>query len=215
MGRQAFKKKISTKVKNPKRVEERHGQIFQAALKLIKKKGYHMTTLRDISKETGIGLGNLYDYIGGKEDILYLVHEKATEMVHQEVNGKGSDVKDPVQKLEQIIEMELDAMNKYQDLIILLYQESHALNKPSLRSILSSEEAHIGRFKEVLDKGIQSGVFKPCNTTMMANVIKMMIDSWVLKRWALRGKVSLKEMKRGIVEMVLNGIMTNENKQNQ
>jgi hypothetical protein len=44
------------------------------------------------------------------------------------------------------------------------------------------------------------------NATMLANTIKMMIDAWVVRRWALRDKVGLKEMKRGIVEMVLQGI---------
>jgi AcrR family transcriptional regulator len=215
MARKPHRKRILAKVKNSELVEERHDQIFQAASKLIQKKGYHMTTLRDVSRETGIGLGNLYDYIGGKEDILYLIQAKTAQMINEDLNRMKRGVTNPVQRLKQIIETELDTMDKYQDLVMCIYQESHALNKPSLKSLLSQEEAHMGRFKEVLEEGIQSGVFKPFNTTMLANTIKMMIDAWVVRRWALRDKVGLKEMKRGIVEVVLNGIMTNENKQSQ
>ncbi len=211
MAKKTFRKKISTRIKNSRLVEERHEQIFQAASKLIQKKGYHMTTLRDLSKETGISLGNLYDYITTKEDILYLVHERAAQMVRGAVNQEMSDAKDPVQKLRHMIERELEAMHRYQNLVMTIYQESHSLSKPSLGTMLRSEEAHIGRFKEVIEEGIEAGLFKKANPVMLANMIKMMIDCWVLKRWDLRGKVSLEEMKQGILQMVQTGIMVRDN----
>ncbi len=207
MFKETFRKKISTNIKNSRLVEERHEQIFQAACKLIQKKGYHMTTLRDISKESGITLGNLYDYIATKEDILYIVHEKAAKMV-MAIMGQGmGNVRDPVKRLKHMIERELETMDRYQDLIMTIYQESHSLSKPSLRTMLRSEEAHIGGFKEVIEEGIRLGVFKESNPVMLANVIKMMIDGWVLRRWNLRGRVSLEEMKQGILEMVQTGIV--------
>ena len=210
MAKETFRKKISTKIKNSKLVEERREQIFQAASKLIQKKGYHMTTLRDISRETGISLGNLYDYIRTKEDILYIVHEKAHQIVAQSLDENSTAGKDPVKRLSEMIEKELATMDKYQDLILSIYQESHALGKRSLKSMLSSEEAHVGRFRGVIEEGIKSGAFKPVNPTMLANLIKMMIDCWVLKRWDLRGKVNLEEMKQGIIEMVQTGIVVKD-----
>lgn len=210
MAKKTFRKKISTRIKNSKLVEERHEQIFQAASKLIQKKGYHMTTLRDVSRETGISLGNLYDYITTKEDILYMIHEKAAQMVLEVVSQGMGDVRNPVEKLREMIERELEAMDRYQDLVMTIYQESHSLSGPSLRTMLRSEEAHTGKFKEVIEEGMKLGVFKKANPVMLANVIKMMIDCWVLKRWDLRGKVSLKEMKQGILQMVETGIVIRE-----
>jgi AcrR family transcriptional regulator len=166
-----------------------------------------MTTLRDISKETGISLGNLYDYITTKEDILYIVHEKAAEMIAGIVSEKVRDFRDPLQRLREMIERELEAVDRYQDLIMTIYQESHALSKPSLRTMLRSEEVHTGMFKEVIEEGMKLGVFKNGNPVILANIIKMMIDCWVLKRWNLRGKVTLEEMKQGILQMVQTGIM--------
>lgn len=209
--KRTFKKKISTRIKNSKLVEERHEQIFQAASKLIQKKGYHKTTLRDLSKETGISLGNLYDYIATKEDVLYMVHEKAGQMVLGVVSEGWGNIRNPAEKLKEMIEKELEAINRYQDLVMTIYQESHSLSKPSLRTMLRSEEAHIGKFKEVIEEGIKLGVFKKANPAMLANAIKMMIDCWVLKRWNLRGKVSLGEMKQGILQIVEAGIMVRDN----
>jgi AcrR family transcriptional regulator len=211
MPKRAFTRKISTRIKNSKLVEERHEQIFQAASKLIQKKGYHMTTLRDLSKETGISLGNLYDYIATKEDVLYMVHEKAAQMVLGVTSQGMGDIRNPVEKLREMIEREFEAIDRYQDLVMTIYQESHSLSKPSLRTMLRSEEAHTGKFREVIEEGIKLGVFKKANPVMLANVIKMMIDCWVLRRWDLRGKVSLEEMKQGILQMVQAGIMVRDN----
>ncbi|RPJ01755.1 MAG: TetR/AcrR family transcriptional regulator [Deltaproteobacteria bacterium] len=58
--------KIPTKIKNDSLVRKRRQQIFEAVIKLFSQKGYHMTTLREISRESGITLGNLYDYINTK-----------------------------------------------------------------------------------------------------------------------------------------------------
>jgi hypothetical protein len=45
---------------------------------------------------------------------------------------------------------------------------------------------------------------------MTANMIKMLIDTWVIKRWDLKGKVTLEAMRQGILEMVFQGILDPE-----
>jgi AcrR family transcriptional regulator len=210
MPKARFEKIIPSVIKNPKLIKERRNQIFEAASKLFKKKGYHATGLRELSKEAGISPGNLYNYINTKEDILYIIHQKAAEMVLEAIDQETSDINDPVEKLKEMIKIELLTMDKYQDLILLIYQESHALSKKSLRFLLRGEEMHIRRFQKVLEDGIKKGVFKRSNSIMLANLIKMMIDCWVLKRWTLRGKVSLEEVKKEIFELVQCGIMNKD-----
>jgi AcrR family transcriptional regulator len=206
MPKRILQRKIPSPVKNPDLVEARRSQIFEGAWRLFMKKGYHVTGLRELSRETGISLGNLYNYINTKEDILYIIHQKAAEIVVQAINEQTSDVIDPLEKLKEMIDIELRTMDKYQDLILLIYQESHALSRKSLHSMLQREESHIQRFQRVLEEGMVAGVFKRSNPKMLANLIKMMIDGWVLKRWALRGRVSLKQMKKGIIDLVEHGI---------
>lgn len=198
---------IPTKIKNESLVKKRRLQIFDAVVKLISKKGYHRTTLREISKESGIALGNLYDYISTKEDILYIIQEKATQSVMQALSKDDEGSFSPVEKLERLINSELDAMNKYQDLIMIIYQESHAMFKETLHSLLRSERNHVEQYEKVIREGIRKGFFKPLNVRMVANMIKMLIDAWVIKRWDLRRKVSIEEMRQGILSIVFEGII--------
>lgn len=207
MPKGVFPRKISSSIKNRDLVEKRRNQIFHGARKLFAKKGYHLTGLRELSKETGISLGNLYNYVKTKGDILYIIHQKAAEIISRAINQESKCASDPMAKLKEMIEIELHTIDKYQDLILLIYQESHALSKKSLRSLLRSEEMHLEGYQKVLEAGMALGVFRPCNSTLLANIIKIMIDCWALKRWSLRRRVSLEEMKKGILELVEKGII--------
>ena len=200
-------RKIPTNIKNESLVKRRRQQIFEAVVKLISKKGYHRTTLREISKESGIALGNLYDYISTKEDILYIIQEKATQSVMQAISKDNEGNFNPVEKLERLINSELDAMNKYQDLIMIIYQESHAMFKETLHSLLRSERNHVEQYEKVIREGIKEGFFKPLNVRMLANMIKMLIDTCVIKRWDLKRKVSMEEMRQGILDVVFKGMI--------
>jgi AcrR family transcriptional regulator len=207
MSKRIYPRKISSSIKNHDLIEKRRNQIFQGARKLFTKKGYHLTGLRELSKETGIGLGNLYNYIKTKGDILYIIHQETAEIISRVIDQETSHAGDPMAKLKEMIEIELHTIDKYQDLILLIYQESHALSKKSLHSLLRGEEMHLQRYQKILEAGMALGVFRSCNSTMLANIIKIMIDCWALKRWSLRQRVSLEEMKKGILELVEKGIV--------
>lgn len=204
-----FKKKISSSIKNQELIDERRNQIFESAAMLFAKKGYHETSLRDISKESKIGLGSIYDYIHTKEDILSIIHQKTAEIVLTEILEKTKGIPDPIQKLKVMIEVELDTMDKYQSLVLMLYQESHILGNASLKAMLKNEETHMQMYKRVLEDGIAAGVFRNVNIDIIAHIIKMAIDCWVLKRWAFPN-MSIKEMKREILQMVEEGLLNPE-----
>ncbi|OGP96093.1 MAG: hypothetical protein A2157_19105 [Deltaproteobacteria bacterium RBG_16_47_11] len=201
-------RKIPTNIKNELLVEKRRQQIFEAVVKLFSKKGFHKTTLREISKESGITLGNLYDYISTKEDVLYLIQEKASRAIIEALLRDEESNSNPVERLKKLITSELDAMDKYQDLVLIIYQESHAMHKRTLFSLLRSERHHLEHYERVIQEGIDGNFFRPTNTRMMANMIKMLIDTWVLKRLDLRGKAEIDEMREGILGIVFDGIVT-------
>ncbi|MBE6650362.1 MAG: TetR/AcrR family transcriptional regulator [Ruminococcaceae bacterium] len=72
-----------------RRIIERHSkidplsdteiQIIRGATKLFLQQGFSKTTIREISKETGIGLGTITYYYRTKEDLLKLLIEELME----------------------------------------------------------------------------------------------------------------------------------------
>lgn len=71
-----------TKAQNEEIRQEKRDLITRVALRLFGEKGYHATSIHQISSEAGISKGLMYSYFTGKEDLL-------TELFAQYLNKVG------------------------------------------------------------------------------------------------------------------------------
>lgn len=198
---------IPTTIKNQALVEQRREQIVLAAIKLFSRKGFHKTNLRELASEAGISTGNIYDYVGAKEDILFLIHSYVSTIVVGKLDKCVIHVADPIEKLRRMVRTELEVMDQLADAILLLYQEASALGGDYLHLLLSKEREHVGKFEMVLEEVMKAGQLQDCNIRMAANLIKTMIDSWVIKRWDLKEHVSRQEAENTILGLLFNGLL--------
>ncbi|KGG80433.1 MULTISPECIES: TetR/AcrR family transcriptional regulator [Caloranaerobacter] len=53
--------------------DEIRDNIYNAALKEFKEKGYEKASMRDIAKKAGVSVGNMYRYFKNKDDLFYAV----------------------------------------------------------------------------------------------------------------------------------------------
>ena len=198
---------IPTTIKSKELVEKRREQIVLAAINLFAKKGFHKSTLRELSEVAGISHGNIYDYVGTKEDIFFLLHEFVDKLATDALHRSMKNIDDPVEKLRRMVRSEFNLMYQWSDAILLIYQECHILNKPLLKRLLERESAHVRLYEIVLQECIKKGLLLDCNTKAVANLIKVMVDAWVLKRWDLREHVTQSEMERSILDLIFNGLI--------
>ncbi|MBU2551947.1 MAG: SDR family oxidoreductase [Proteobacteria bacterium] len=199
---------VPTTIKDRKRVEKRREQIVRAAIKLFSRKGFQKTTLRDLAEESGLSLGNIYDYVGAKEDIIYLCHEFISDKTDEHLERSVENVKDPIAKLRRMVRAEFEHLfEQWADGVMLIYRDTHLLPRPFMKKLLQKERRHLEKFEVVLEECVRQGRLRDCNLRLTSNLIKAMIDSWVLKRWDLRGHIGQLEARRAIIDMTLNGLL--------
>lgn len=58
------------------RIATRRRRVEDAALALFRKRGFHGVGMRDIAKQAGVSLGNLYNYYATKEDIFVSIIDR-------------------------------------------------------------------------------------------------------------------------------------------
>jgi TetR/AcrR family transcriptional regulator, cholesterol catabolism regulator len=178
---------VSTQIKSSKLVQRRRKELINASKKLFFEKGFSKTSIRDIAKAGSFTMGNLYDYIQTKEDILYLVHENMINNVYQKLfeirNYKFSSKKKT--EIESIIRNAIEKSMEFQEDIILLYRESGYLSKEKLHSILAMESRYIDLFKRLLDETNKDGLYKIRETKFLANLIVYLVAFPSLRRWSL------------------------------
>src|SRR5512133_3718904 len=49
--------------------------ILRTSARIFAEKSYHSTTMRDISRATGVSLAGLYHYCTSKEELLFLIQD--------------------------------------------------------------------------------------------------------------------------------------------
>ncbi|MFZ2417284.1 MAG: TetR/AcrR family transcriptional regulator, partial [Smithellaceae bacterium] len=167
--------------------QKRQRQIINRATKLFMKKGYAQTSMREISKATGIDIRNLYYFIKSKEEILFLV----IEMIHQteiELFEKQGilDIDDPILQLRTVIRELVNSGYHYDREILLLYRESKSLPKRLLKVILARESRVVARIEEILKKGLERKVFQFKDANFTANMIVYELSLHALRNWNMK-----------------------------
>ncbi|NWF54768.1 MAG: TetR/AcrR family transcriptional regulator [Syntrophaceae bacterium] len=204
-------KEIGTQIKDLDLVRKKRLQIALGASKLFIKKGYPRSTMREISRATGLTIGNLYDYIKTKEDVLCLVFDVFHSTWSHQFEEEGIfAIEDPLEQLRMAVRKKLELANRVRDMILLMYTESKLLPRDTLRSILEKESRLIGDFERILKNGIEKKVFKIKDPFFAANVITYLLSIEPLRGWNLRRKYSIPEIDGRLEEFILKMVLAPE-----
>jgi len=196
---------IETIVKDQDLVDKRHAQICDVAIRLFSKKGFHQTSVREIAEACGLGIGTLYSYIKTKEDILCLVYRRILETFEARMLEATKGIEDPRLQLKAALEATLKLYDECQDVVVLLYQESHALGRHGLQALFEVDRTYVGVFWEILERGNRVGHFAVKEPHLLAVCILFLCAVWDLKRWNLKG-YTLDAVIECLTNLILDGI---------
>ncbi len=105
-------------------------RILNVSKRLFLKKGFRETTTRDIAREAGINLSNLYHYFASKDELFRELLKPATDTLESMLNEhhgiKGEDILRMQAEgyAEATLEEYMDAIRKYRNLLKLLLFKS-------------------------------------------------------------------------------------------
>src|ERR1700675_4380437 len=89
----------------------RHDQklelILRTAARIFADKSYHSTSMRDISRQTGVSLAGLYHYCKSKEELLFLIQDHCFGRVLQRLEERLQSESDPIARLRIFIDNHL------------------------------------------------------------------------------------------------------------
>jgi len=167
--------------------QKRQKQIIQKATKLFMKKGYAQTTMREISRATGIDLRNLYYFIKSKDEILFWVCQMIhTPMMEILKTPAVMDIDDPVLKLKTIFYKLLDFGYDYGEEILLMYREAKSLSKPLRKIIFEQESLLISRVEEILEEGRKRNLFHFEDASFTANFLVYGLSVYTIRNWNMK-----------------------------
>ena len=168
-------------------LNKRQIHIVKKASKLFIKKGYAKTTMRDISKATDINLGNLYNFINSKEDILCLAFETYHDPAMEWFKREGVlDIEDPKEQLRVAVRQMLEMIHHAMNDVLMMYRETRVLPPKFRKIVLSKENDLIRIFEDIITRGMEKKIFTVKDPFFAANVLVFQLSLYPLRSWNLK-----------------------------
>lgn len=201
---------IATTVKDRELVCERRQRLVRAALKVFTRKGYHGATVREIGRAAGFTQGTIYNYVRSKGDILYLVCEEKVR-AHQEAVARAVDgIADPGQRLARALDVLVEAIHAHEEMVLLVYRESDALDRRSLHAILARVAELIDMVERIVIDAGRRGRVTFGESRVVANIVTFLPLIVAMRRWDFgRRRVSRATLDRELVRFMASGLGLN------
>ena len=198
--------RVATAIKDAALVRDRRRRLVRAAMAVFVRKGYHRATVRDIGRAGGFTQGTIYNYVRSKADILYLVCDEVVTAYHDAVRRAIEGLPAPRRRLRAALRAVVEVMQERQEQILLLYHESHALDRSALRAILARVEEFIRTFETMLAAARPAGGLAPRRLRLAANVVTFLPTIVALRRWDLDRRLPPAEVAAGLTDFMMRGL---------
>ncbi|MBN1474560.1 MAG: TetR/AcrR family transcriptional regulator [Syntrophaceae bacterium] len=210
--KEALMQTVASRIKNPELVRKKHLHIAKKAAKLFIKKGYHQTTMREISKATGMAIGNLYGYISKKEDVLSLAFNAYHQYAQESLDKKeGVTSNNPEDLLRLFVRGALHNVRIFREEIILMYRESRTLPKKELQNAQKKEMTQIRTLETIIQRGINEKLFRPQDSFFAASMVYHQLIFLTMRGWLFAGKYSTEKTEALLENYIVNSILLPQN----
>ena len=178
-------KHVISSIKDSNLVEMRRDQIIKSAITLFKQKGFHRTTTREIAKEAGFSIGTLYEYIRTKEDVLILVYESINDQVYEHLEALTEKQAPSLEHLVTIVDSYYRFVDEMQDEVLILYQETKALDKYAVKEVFDKERKQVLMLRNYILTAASENITEE-EADILANNIFIHGHMWGFRRWMLQ-----------------------------
>jgi len=186
---------------------KRKKQIQVQATLLFRKKGYAATSMRDLAQVLGLEAASLYSHINSKHQILHQIcFEMATAFFTAIENIDRSDV---VGKLRAAISAHFKVIADYPDAAAVFFNEWRHLEEPALTEFLSLRSKYQDFYSDIIQQGIESGLFRPIDNKLAMMTILSAIN-WTHDWYRPDGTLSKDEIADQLSQLLISGLTINQ-----
>lgn len=198
---------IDTQVQDDDRVQEMRARIIDSAIRVFRERGFHQASTRMIADGARIAQSNIYNYVRNKDDILYLVCERLVGLYKRGLDEAVATHSLPYERLTAALRGVIEVMFEHRDELVLLYNETHALEKADRRLILKAVARFTKAFQDLLDAYVASGgTLRISNRRIGANLLTFVPAIVALRWWDLSIHSTRAEASEQIFSFILGGL---------
>jgi len=131
-------------------IGERYEGILKAACETIARRGFHQASIRDIARAAGLSLAGLYHYVGGKDELLFLVLDRWLDRLIADLDQALAEARTPEMRLLALIRTHLDFGLHHAAALKVINRDYDLLVEAQRAEVAAKRQAYLRRGLAVL-----------------------------------------------------------------
>jgi len=207
-------KVLESAVGKPRRVRgertpahlEKLAEIKKEAARCFYAQGYAATDVRTIADRVGLQVSTLYNYISGKEELLYLIMKDGILEIAAALDAAIAGLTDPRDRLRAAARSHVLHHAHRQFRAWVGHVEVRSLTGDYLEEIIGKRQEYEHRWIAILQDGIRAGVFVDADPRLTMYGI-LAIGQSVSRWYKPDGQYGAEQIADAMADMVLNGVL--------
>ncbi|PYS60060.1 MAG: hypothetical protein DMF74_19715 [Acidobacteria bacterium] len=190
------------------RYDKKLEHILRTAARIFAEKSYHSTSMRDISRATGVSLAGLYHYCKSKEELLFLIQDHCFGRVLERLDQRTKGIDDPFDKLRVFIDNHLSFFAANMAEMKVLSHEAESLEGDLHKHVATKKEKYAKLARKVLREiQEQNGKRAGVDLTVATYALFGMMN-WIYNWYDSSGKLSVNQLVDNMTRLFLNGFLS-------
>ena len=188
----------------------RRAEICRTAAQIFRDRGYDATSVSDIARALGMTKAGLYHYFDSKEALLFEIMTYGLERVRDDVVLHVRDIRDPEERLRQIVLRHARIATDGRGAVAHLQDEIRALPSSARRQIEDRMRFYVNLVRGTLVELKQAGRLRDVDPTVAAFSLLGMI-LWLPRWYRQDGRLSQEQVANEIAKLALGGLVRRRN----
>jgi TetR/AcrR family transcriptional regulator, cholesterol catabolism regulator len=184
--------------------------ILRTASGIFARKGYHSTSMRDISRETNVSLSGLYHYCTSKEELLFLIQDNCFGRVLERLEERLREAQDPTDKLRIFIENHLSFFAANMAEMKVLSHEADSLQGDLHEHVSGRKDKYTKLARKILHEVQEQQVHEQKIDLTVATYALFGMMNWIYNWYDPQGKLKVGELAHNVTHLFLRGFLTSD-----
>jgi TetR/AcrR family transcriptional regulator, cholesterol catabolism regulator len=191
----------------PRDSEAKLQHLLLHAAQIFAEEGFEGTSMRDISRVTGVSLSGLYYYFESKQRLLYLIQYNTFTFIMEQLLSRLYAVHEPAARLRVLVQNHIEYFLSHPNEMKVLAHEEEALAPPLRDEVAAIKRRYYALAREIFD-GLAAEGLAPGVQPRVAILSLFGMMNWVYKWHNPKIDPGAEELTSAILGIFLNGVLT-------
>jgi len=185
--------------------DERLHNLLRTAAHVFAEQGYHATSMRDLSKATGMSLAGMYYYVRCKDELLYQIEERCFMGVLEGARAALDSGKDSGDRIDRLIRHHVTFFTEHMSEMKVLSHEADSLTRERQESINLLKKEYVTLLADLIGDAQEDGAK---TDKYVASYALFGMMNWIYTWYNPEGEIKPHQLAEQLSDVFLHGILT-------